>query len=30
MKDIAKAVQQADNIERYLKLVDLSAQTLGL
>ena len=30
MKDIAKAVQQADNIELYLKLVALSAQTLGL
>ena len=30
IKDVAKVVQQADNIELYRQLVDLSAQALDM
>lgn len=30
IKDVAKVVQQADNIELYRQLVDLSTQTLKM
>ena len=30
IKDVAKVVQQADNIDLYLKLIDLSKQALDL
>ena len=30
IKDVAKVVQQADNIELYRQLLDLSAQALDL
>ena len=30
IKDVAKVVQQADNVDLYLKLIDLSKQALDL
>ena len=30
IKDVAKVVQKADNIELYQKLIDLSAQALDM
>ena len=30
IKDVAKIVQQADNVELYLQLIDLSAQALDM